>query len=74
MALKAQTIRIQAPIPRKDVVGIETPNKEVETIYLRDILEDDIFKKSKSSLTVALGKDIVGKPFVTDLKKLPTCL
>jgi S-DNA-T family DNA segregation ATPase FtsK/SpoIIIE len=74
MALKAQTIRIQAPVPGKDVVGIEIPNKEVETIYLREILENDIFKKSKSPLTIALGKDIVGKPFVTDLKKLPHLL
>jgi len=46
----------------------------VETIYLREILEDDIFKKSKSPLAIALGKDIVGKPFVTDLKKLPHLL
>ncbi len=74
MALRAQTIRIQAPVPGKDVVGIEIPNKEIETIYLREILENDIFKKSKSPLTIALGKDIVGKPFVTDLKKLPHLL
>ncbi|WP_457594550.1 DNA translocase FtsK 4TM domain-containing protein, partial [Hydrogenimonas sp.] len=74
MALRAQTIRIQAPVPGKDVVGIEIPNREVETIYLREILEDDIFKKSSSPLTIALGKDIVGKPFVTDLKKLPHLL
>ncbi len=74
MALRAQTIRIQAPVPGKDVVGIEIPNRELETIYLREILEDDIFKKSKSALTIALGKDIVGKPFVTDLKKLPHLL
>jgi S-DNA-T family DNA segregation ATPase FtsK/SpoIIIE len=71
MALKAQSIRIQAPIPGKDVVGIEIPNEKMQTIYLREILESDIFKKSKSPLTIALGKDIVGSPFVTDLKKLP---
>ena len=74
MALKAQSIRIQAPIPGKDVVGIEIPNDKVETIYLREILESDIFKKAKSPLTIALGKDIVGAPFVTDLKKLPHLL
>ncbi len=74
MALSAETIRIQAPIPGRDVVGIEIPNDTVETIYLREILESDLFKKSKSPLTVALGKDIVGKPFVTDLKKLPHLL
>ncbi|MEA1953242.1 MAG: DNA translocase FtsK [Campylobacterota bacterium] len=74
MALSAETIRIQAPIPGRDVVGIEIPNEKIETIYLREILEDRIFKESKSSLTVALGKDIVGKPFITDLKKLPHLL
>ena len=74
MALKAKTIRIQAPIPGKDVVGIEIPNSEFETIYLREIIESPIFKKAASPLTMALGKDIVGKPFVTDLKKLPHLL
>lgn len=74
MALRAKTIRIQAPIPGKDVVGIEIPNAQVETIYLREILENDLFKNSLSPLTLALGKDIVGNPFVTDLKKLPHLL
>ncbi|MBX1886162.1 cell division protein FtsK [Campylobacter peloridis] len=74
MALKAQTIRIQAPIPGKDVVGIEVPNEKIETIYLREILESEIFKNSSSPLTIALGKDIVGDPFITDLKKLPHLL
>jgi len=74
MALKAKSIRIQAPIPGKDVVGIEIPNEKQDTIYLREILESDIFKKSKSPLTLALGKDIVGAPFVTDLAKLPHLL
>ena len=74
MALSAETIRIQAPIPGKDVVGIEIPNETVDTIYLRDILDDKLFKDSASPLTIALGKDIVGKPFVTDLKKLPHLL
>jgi S-DNA-T family DNA segregation ATPase FtsK/SpoIIIE len=74
MALMAQTIRLQAPIPGKDVIGIEIPNKNIETIYLKEVLESDIFKKSSSLLTIALGKDIVGNPFVTDLKKLPHLL
>jgi S-DNA-T family DNA segregation ATPase FtsK/SpoIIIE len=74
MALSAKTIRIQAPIPGRDVVGIEIPNATVETIYLREILESDVFKNSKSPLTVALGKDIVGNPFVTDIRKLPHLL
>ena len=74
MALSAETIRIQAPIPGKDVVGIEIPNESVETIYLRELLDDKLFKDSASPLTIALGKDIVGKPFITDLKKLPHLL
>lgn len=74
MALSAQTIRIQAPIPGRDVVGIEIPNETIDTIYLREILESDLFKNSSSPLTVALGKDIVGKPFITDIKKLPHLL
>lgn len=74
MALKAQTIRIQAPIPGKDVVGIEVPNDDTQTIYLREMLDSELFQNSKSPLTMILGKDIVGKPFVTDLKKLPHLL
>ena len=74
MALRAQTIRIQAPIPGKDVVGIEVPNKNIETVYLKEILDSEVFKNSSSPLTIALGKDIVGAPFITDLKKLPHLL
>lgn len=74
MALSAETIRIQAPIPGKDVVGIEIPNETVDTIYLRELLDSKLFKESASPLTIALGKDIVGKPFITDLKKLPHLL
>ncbi|TLD89305.1 DNA translocase FtsK [Helicobacter sp. MIT 05-5294] len=74
MALRAKTIRIQAPVPGKDVVGIEIPNNQIETIYLREILENESFVNSTSPLTLALGKDIVGNPFVTDLKKLPHLL
>tara|TARA_B100001063_G_scaffold184569_1_gene174237 strand:+ start:208 stop:2259 length:2052 start_codon:yes stop_codon:yes gene_type:complete len=74
MALKAQTIRIQAPIPGKDVVGIEVPNEDTQTIYLKEMLESDLFQNSKSPLTMILGKDIVGKAFITDLKKLPHLL
>ncbi|MDO5046064.1 MAG: DNA translocase FtsK 4TM domain-containing protein [Campylobacter sp.] len=74
MALRAQTIRIQAPIPGKDVVGIEVPNQNIETIYLKEILDSEIYKNASSPLTIALGKDIVGAPFITDLKKLPHLL
>ena len=74
MALSAETIRIQAPIPGRDVVGIEIPNANIDTIYLREILESDVFKESSSPLTVALGKDIVGNSFITDIRKLPHLL
>lgn len=74
MALSAETIRIQAPIPGKDVVGIEIPNEKIDTIYLRELLDSKLFKESSSPLTIVLGKDIVGKPFITDLKKLPHLL
>ncbi len=74
MALKARTIRIQAPIPGKDVVGIEIPNRESQTIFLKEILQSDLFRKATSPLTMALGKDIVGNPFITDLKQLPHLL
>ncbi len=74
MALRAETIRIQAPIPGRDVIGIEIPNETFDTIYLREILEDKIFTTSKSPLTIALGKDIVGNAFITDLKRLPHLL
>ena len=74
MALKATTIRIQAPIPGKDVVGIEVPNDSMQTIYIREILESELFCSASSPLTMILGKDIVGKPFITDLKKLPHLL
>ncbi|WQY58579.1 DNA translocase FtsK [Helicobacter pylori] len=74
MTLCAESIRIQAPIKGKDVVGIEIPNGQSQIIYLREILESELFQKSSSPLTLALGKDIVGNPFITDLKKLPHLL
>lgn len=74
LALSAKSIRIQAPVPGKDVVGIEIPNNKTETIYLREVLESDLFKSTQSSLTLAFGKDIVGNPFVQDLRKLPHLL
>lgn len=74
MTLEAKSIRIQAPIPGKNVVGIEIPNSSSQTIYLREIFESEIFQNSTSPLTLALGKDVVGNPFITDLKKLPHLL
>ncbi len=74
MALKAQSVRIVAPIPGKDVVGIEVSNDNRETVYFRELIESDEFKKSKSFLTLALGKTIDGKSYVSDLAKMPHLL
>jgi len=67
LALAAQDVRIEAPIPGKSAIGIEVPNKEVSLVHLRDVLETKEFRSSKSPLTVALGKDISGRPVVTTL-------
>ena len=74
LALRAASIRIVAPIPGKGVIGIEVPNAERETVKLRDIVASEAFQGSKSKLTLALGKDILGNPFVTDLVKMPHLL
>ncbi len=74
MAMKALGVRIVAPIPGKDVVGIEIPNDHREAVYFREIVGSNKFKASSSPLTMALGKDIFGKPFVADLKKMPHLL
>jgi S-DNA-T family DNA segregation ATPase FtsK/SpoIIIE len=71
MGLSALSVRIIAPIPGKDVIGIEVPNARRETVVLRELLEDNEFHRSKSILTLALGKDISGKPFYMDLRKAP---
>ena len=74
MVLKATSVRIVAPIPGKSSVGIEVPNPVRETVALREILNSDVYTLSQSKLTLALGKDIVGRPYVTDLKTLPHLL
>ena len=71
MALKATRIRIIAPIPGKDVIGIEVPNDLRETVYLKELLSKDQFKKSSSPINLSLGKDISGVPLFTDLKTAP---
>lgn len=71
LSLAARDIRIEAPIPGKNAIGIEVPNQHSRAVYLREIIEDDVFKDSASSLTVALGLDISGAPVVTDLQKMP---
>ena len=72
--LAAETIRIEAPIPGKQAVGIEVPNKEKETVHLREILESKEFQENKSKLTIALGKDVAGNPQLADIAKMPHVL
>jgi S-DNA-T family DNA segregation ATPase FtsK/SpoIIIE len=74
MALEAQAVRIVAPIPGKAVVGVEVPNKTRETVYLKEILQDDCFAGATSKLQVALGKDIKGAPVSVNLSKMPHLL
>ncbi len=74
MALRAISIRIIAPLPGKSVVGIEVPNPQRETVYLREGLEAESFRKSQSPLAVAMGKDIFGNPVTSDLAKMPHLL
>lgn len=69
--LAAETIRIEAPIPGKQAVGIEVPNKENEVVHFRDIIDTDEFRNHKSKLAFALGKDVAGKEIVTDIAKMP---
>ena len=68
--LAAQDVRIEAPIPGKSAVGIEVPNTEVTLVHLRDVLDTKEFRESPSTLTVALGKDIAGRPIVSTLEKM----
>ena len=74
MAMEAMRVRIVAPIPGKGVVGIEVPNRDRETVYLKEIAEQDVFTKSASKLTMCLGKDIEGMPYVLDLARSPHLL
>jgi len=72
--LAAESIRIEAPIPGKQAVGIEIPNKEKEIVHLRDIIESEEFKEHSSNLAFALGKDVAGEKVVTDIAKMPHML
>jgi S-DNA-T family DNA segregation ATPase FtsK/SpoIIIE len=73
LSLKAQSVRV-SPIPGKSTIGIEVPNRQRETVTLREILSSESFKKGKSKLTLGLGKDIFGTPIVADLSKMPHLL
>ena len=72
--MSAKGIRIQAPVPGKSVVGVEIANQERETVYLREIIEDEVFSRSDSKLVMALGKTISGEPCAADLAKMPHLL
>jgi S-DNA-T family DNA segregation ATPase FtsK/SpoIIIE len=74
LALKAPSVRIVAPIPGKGAVGVEVPNPKPEIVALREILESPAFQKSKGLLPLALGKDLMGRPYVADLAKMPHLL
>ncbi len=74
LAIKARSIRVQAPIPGRGLIGIEIPNHTRDMIYLKDLLLCDEMKSAKSKLMFGLGKDIAGKPVVTDLAKMPHLL
>ena len=74
LTLRAQTIRIVAPIPGKAAIGIEIPNNQREVVYLKEILSSAAYKNSKHRLPIALGKDITGAAVVTDLTKMPHLL
>ncbi len=72
--LAAQHIRMEAPIPGKSAIGIEVPNKMTEAVHLRDVLDCSDFKDARGGIPVGLGKDIAGKPVITDLAKMPHLL
>ena len=74
LALRAPSIRIVAPIPGKAAIGIEIPNNQRDSVYLNEILASQAYKDTTFKLTIALGKDITGSPFVTDLSKMPHLL
>ena len=72
--LASSGVRIEAPIPGKEAVGIEVPNKIVSTVYIRSLIDSDEFRNSRSRLTAALGMDVAGKPVFCDISKMPHML
>lgn len=74
LAMKALAVRIEGPIPGKDTVGVEIPNAKRQTVYFRDILDAEDFRAATSKLTLAIGKDIQGRPHVADLARMPHLL
>jgi len=74
LAIKAQSVRIVAPIPGKGTIGFEVPNSHSALVYLREVLDSEEYRKMKSKLKMALGKDIAGTPVVADLSRMPHLL
>ncbi|MFO8026978.1 MAG: DNA translocase FtsK [Opitutales bacterium] len=74
LGLKAMSVRILAPVPGKGTVGIEVPNKSAQAVCMRDIVESKSWAESEAEIPVVLGKDVTGKPMVTDLTKMPHVL
>ncbi len=74
MALEVMRVRVVAPIPGKNAVGFELPNKKRDTVYLKEMITDDTFGRKKTKLPLALGKDISGAPYFVDLAKMPHLL
>ena len=72
--LAAKGVRIEAPIPGKSAIGIEVPNKTQQTVYLRELIDSEEFRTSKSKISAALGKDISGERIVIDLARMPHLL
>jgi len=74
LALAAQRIRIQAPVPGRNYIGIEVPNEEMTLVTLREVVESEVFQRVRSSLKFTLGKDVAGHPIVADLAAMPHLL
>ncbi len=74
LAMKALAVRVEGPIPGKDTVGVEIPNAKRQTVYFRDVLDTEAFRASPSKITLAIGKDIQGRPQLADLARMPHLL
>ncbi|MEX0322209.1 MAG: DNA translocase FtsK 4TM domain-containing protein [Puniceicoccaceae bacterium] len=74
LSLKAMSVRILAPVPGKGCVGIEVPNKQPQSVFIRDILESEDWVNNKAEIPIALGKEVSGKPLIADLTKMPHLL
>src|SRR5262249_60947812 len=74
LAMKAGAVRVFGPVPGRGTVAIEVPNPEASTVHLREILDSKEYKESRAPLPLALGKDAIGQPYVTDLAAMPHLL